>query len=307
MSARWVAGNVRARALSSRRVGAADARALATSASLGDALRELMSTPYGRDVRVDQTLAQAQHAVGATLLWHLRVLAGWQPRQGVEAVRVLAAGFELANVEELLARLTGGTAEEPYRLGTLGVAWRQLVAAASRAELRGMLVASPWGDPGADTPAAIGLGMRMSWAARVSAAIPEAARWAAGAVALRVAREIFLLDRRLDEPAARRAAVLLGPGALGATTIGEYAGALWPAARWAMSDVDSAYDISRAEARWWTRVEQDGFTLLHDRRFDSGAVIGTVAVLAADAWRVRAALRLAASGGGPVGVFDAIA
>ncbi|HEU5469316.1 MAG TPA: hypothetical protein VFV67_01585 [Actinophytocola sp.] len=305
MSARWVAGNVRARALSSRRVGTDGARALAAAPSLDDAVRQLAATPYGRDVHAGQTLAQAQHAVGATLLWHLRVLAGWQPREGVESVRLLAGGFEITNSDELLLRLRGGSAEEPYQLGRLGVAWRRLVSAASRAEVREILAASAWGDPGADTPAAIELWMRMSWAARVSTAIPEAVRWAAGAAALRVAREVFQLGRRLDDPAGRRVAALLGPGALTAGTVADFRRVLGPDARWALSDVDAVDDLWRAEARWWHRLEADGFELLHGNRFDGQPVVGTVAVLAADAWRVRAALRVAA-GGGAVGVFDVL-
>ena len=38
------------------------------------------TTRHGHDVRSGQTLAQAQHAVVATTLWHTRVLAGWLPR-----------------------------------------------------------------------------------------------------------------------------------------------------------------------------------------------------------------------------------
>jgi hypothetical protein len=41
-------------------------------------------------------LAAAQHAVSATMLWHLRVLAGWVPPYASGPLRVLAAGFEIA-------------------------------------------------------------------------------------------------------------------------------------------------------------------------------------------------------------------
>ena len=61
----------------------------------------------GRDVRVDQTLAEAEDAVGRTLLWHLRVLAGWLPRTGVDQLRLLAGWFELANVDDQVHRLAG--------------------------------------------------------------------------------------------------------------------------------------------------------------------------------------------------------
>ena len=77
MTAAWVAGSVRARAMARRRYGAAAARSLAAGPSLADALNTLSDTPYGRDVHPGQSLAEAQHALGDTVLWHLRVLAGW--------------------------------------------------------------------------------------------------------------------------------------------------------------------------------------------------------------------------------------
>ena len=95
MSTSWVAGTVRATALARRRLGAAGARELAASPGLSEALTSLARTPYGHDIRVTHTLAEAQHAIGATLLWHLRVLSGWLPRGGAEAVRLLAGGFEV--------------------------------------------------------------------------------------------------------------------------------------------------------------------------------------------------------------------
>lgn len=55
MSAGWVAGSVRARALARRRIGAAGARQLAACGSLADALALLAKTPYriGPGVRAD--------------------------------------------------------------------------------------------------------------------------------------------------------------------------------------------------------------------------------------------------------------
>jgi hypothetical protein len=70
--------------------------------------------------------------------------------------------------------------------------------------------------------------------------------------------------------------------------------------------VGEPQDLWRAEAGWWTRVERDGFDLMHRARFDSRAVVGAIAVLAADAWRVRAALQVAARSGNPLEAFDAI-
>ena len=46
MSAGWVAGSVRARALARRRIGAGQARRIAACGSLGEALAMLAATPY---------------------------------------------------------------------------------------------------------------------------------------------------------------------------------------------------------------------------------------------------------------------
>ena len=52
------------------------------------------------------------------------------------------------------------------------------------------------------------------------------------------------------------------------------------------------------------RVEQDGLRLLRAPGLDRRAVLGAVAVMACDAWRIRAALELAARGGAPVEAYD---
>lgn len=93
MGAGWVAGVTRARAMLSRCLGASGAQDVAGAATLDDALRYLGSTPYRHDLGSEAGLADAQRAVSTTLLWHLRVLAGWQPRAGAAAVRLLASGF----------------------------------------------------------------------------------------------------------------------------------------------------------------------------------------------------------------------
>jgi hypothetical protein len=301
-----VAGVTRARALLSRRAGAVRTREVAGSASLPDALRLLAAGPYRRRLDLTAGVEAAQRAIAATLLWHLRVLAGWQPRTGATAVRLLASDFETANVEDLLRSMSGSDRPPAYELGALATAWPSLSRAGSPAELRASLAASAWGDPGAESPAAVGTGMRLSAALRTVTGLPQAAGWAAGATALLVARETFLLERRLTEPLARRAAGVLGPQAVGAGEFAEFKRRLSDNASWALDGVDEPAELWRSEARWWTRVESDGFELLRGSRFDVAPVVGTVAVLSADAWRVRAALELAARGGGPLEVFDAL-
>jgi len=71
MSAGWVAGSVRARAITHRRLGREAARSLAASRSIDAALTSLVHTPYGHDVRPGQTLAEAQRAVVATAIWNV--------------------------------------------------------------------------------------------------------------------------------------------------------------------------------------------------------------------------------------------
>ncbi len=100
---------------------------------------------------------------------------------------------------------------------------------------------------------------------------------------------------------------LLGPAAAGAATLEELSRRLPARARWVLAGISSPGDLWRAEAAWWAGVERDGFRLLRTSSLDSGAVLGAVAVMAADAWRVRAALEIAARGGGPLEAYDAVA
>lgn len=310
MTASWVAASVRARAMSRRRLGAHAARVLASRPDLASAVEELSQTPYGTVVRAGQDLAAAQHAVAATMLWHLRVMGGWVPRGDALVLRVLAGGFEIANTDEHLRDLAGEAAEPPFRLGSLSSAWSRIAAAPTVPAVREALSRSVWGDPGADTPAAIHLAMRLSWAARVSVLVPEARDWAAGAAALVVARETLLAHRRPPPPAARLADTLLGTGWAGAASLTALAATLPREARWALEPARDDGDLWRAEAGWWRRLNRDGFALLHRPLTTPQPVLGAVAVLAADAWRVRAALEAAARGGDSAGAreaFDAVA
>ena len=152
------------------------------SPSLEDALAALSGSAYGRYVRPGMGLARAQRAVAETALWHIRVLAGWAPPGAQDAIRALAAWFELANIEDRLAFLAGGEATSPFALGGLATAWPRLAEARTVSDVRGALAASPWGDPGDAEPADLRLGLRLAWARRVLQSVPEAGDWAAGAV-----------------------------------------------------------------------------------------------------------------------------
>ncbi|MFA1542872.1 hypothetical protein [Actinomadura monticuli] len=307
MSAAWVAGRVRAQALAQRRLGPGRTRMLAGSASLADAVSILAATPYGHAVTKDQDLASAQHAVAETLLWHLRVLAGWLPRGGATALRAVAAWFELANIDALLQRLEGRPAEKPYVLGALGTAWPRLEDAPDIGGLRERLTASSWGDPGDADPWTIRVVLRLSWASRVHALGGRAAAWAAGAAGVLVAGERFGAGRDLPQAAQERADRMLGALPVGAPALGAMVAHLGRDARWALAGIDDPADLWRAEARCWKRLEQDGSLLLRGSEFGVGPVLGAATVLAVDAWRIRAALEIAARGGGPMGAYDALA
>ncbi|WP_233273863.1 hypothetical protein [Streptomyces broussonetiae] len=197
-------------------------------------------------------------------------------------------------------------APQPYRLGALETAWRSLEHAGTPAELRAALASSPWGDPGGDTPWALATGMRMAAARRTAVAVPPARRWAQGRAVLLTARELFVHHRPLPEPARRDAARLLGARASAAASYQEFRERLPSTAGWVLADVEEPGALWKAEARWWRTVHADGTAMLRDGRFGPRVVVGAVAVLSVDAWRVRAALESAARGGRPGEVFDAL-
>ena len=314
MTAGWVAGSVRAASLSHRRLGAARARSLAASPDLASALDTLATSPYGLDVRVEHTLAQAQHAVGATLMWHLRVLAGWLPSDGVNAVRLLAAGFEIANIEEHLCLLDGRDADPAYRLGSLETAWSRVSASRSYGDLRRVLGNSAWGDPGNNEPHALVTGLRLAWADRLIGSVPEAEVWARGATLLLLLRDTMLAERVLPDPLMERAATVLGAPVVAelttATTPSTLAPLLPADLRWTLQGINSPSDLWLAQGTWCRRVESDSFAMLRRFSFGRATIVGAIGLLAIDAWRVRAALEVAARasrGPSTLEAFDAVA
>ncbi|HET8660858.1 MAG TPA: hypothetical protein VFM55_17880 [Micromonosporaceae bacterium] len=319
MSARWVAGSVRSRALPNRRLGSAGARALAASPSVDDAVEALARSPYRRFVRVGDSLAAAQRGVADTLLWHLRVLAGWVPADGVRVLRLLAGWFEVSNVDGLAASLAAGAAaprespyqapgERPYQLGRLATAWPRLAVATSAADLRLALARSPWGDPGGEGAGTVSLALRLAWADRVAAGVAPAEAWARGAVALLVARNVAGQPvPGLSGPAAGTVTRLLGLGWARTASVASLAAVLPPSAAWALHGVRSRADLWQAEARWWARVRRDAEALLAAPGFGLRSAVGAVALLAVDACQVRAALEVVARGGQGSEVLDALA
>jgi hypothetical protein len=305
----WAAGGVRARALARRRYGAAAASSLASCGSLTQALERLAATPYWHDVRVGMSLEEAQFAVSATALWHYRVLGGWVPSQGVQLLRILAAGFEIANADGLLRSFRNGSGREDavpaYRLGALATVWPRLEHARSAPALRTLLAASPWGDPGDESPWAVRVGMRLAWAHRAVMLLPT--RWVLGATALLVARERFATGHVFAPAAQRTAESLLGAPAMAEGTLTGFVTALPRDAAWALSGVTETTGLWLAEAGWWRQVERDAFHDLRTTQLDPATLVGSAAVLGVDAWRVRAALEIATRGGDGREVFDVVA
>jgi len=298
MMADWVAVSVRGRGLLSRRLGAGGVRLLARAPSLDAALAVLARSAYGRDVRAGMGLRAAQHAVSETLLWHLRILAGWARPDGADCVRQLAAGFEIANVVGQLARIEGRTADPPYVLGALTLGWLRIAPARTAADVRRALVASSWGDPGGTDPGAVRTALLAAWCRRVADAVPQAREWAAAFAALLVARGLAGGVPLAGAAVPRRhIGAVLGSRWEDATTLDGLAARLPRGATWVLDAAHAPAELWRAEALWWARVEADAVRLCAKPQPEAAIVVGLVALLAHDAWRTRGALELAARGG----------
>jgi hypothetical protein len=306
MSRSWVAASVRGRALARRRVGAAGARRLASAHTAGEAIAMLAETPYSHDVRAGDSMVEAQHGIGAALLWNLRVLGGWVPRDGAPALRALAGAFEVANIEEHLRSLHGEVPGPTFRLGTYATAWPRVVVTTSVHDMRDVLSTSAWGDPGGDGTRTIRLYLRTTWAARVSRVLPMAHGWMASALALLVTRET-MVGRALPESVITAAEPLLGSTWADAPRTSAGIPTLPRDIAWVLADVAGPQDLWRAEAAWWRRVEREAFSLLRGSSFDVVPPVAALAVLAVDAWRVRAALETAAGHHDDLELFDAVA
>lgn len=293
MSAGWVAATVRARALAGRRMGPEARARLATPSAPAEALGALAHSPYAAAVRDCTTWAGARRAVARSALWNVRVLAGWAPPGGVDLLRLAAAWYELANIEDRWAALRGAEVPPPFELGALAAVWPRAARAGTVTELRTALAASPWGDPGTGEPGLGGVALRLAWAGRLAGAGPAAAGpWAAGQAALMAA--VLVADGAaagLPPAGAATARRLLGAGWSEAAGLADLADRVARPAAWALAGVGRPDDLWRAQLRWWERVEADGVT--HQRgavRPGADPVFGVAMALVADAWQVGAAL-----------------
>jgi len=308
VKAGWVAGSVRARLLLERRAGPDLTAAVAGAASLDEAIEalRLSRTGYAKGMPEGTGLEEAQHAVAAAVLLAARVLAAWLPRDAAVGLRALASWFELVNIEDRIAYLSGGELRPAFELGVLASAWQSAAETSSLEELRRLLGRSAWGDVGGDDPRELHLALRLAWAKRVAGQVPAAQAWAAGAVAILLAAEMFVAGRFFDPPAAR--GLGLGDSWPGAGTVAELRRRLPRNAGWTLDGIDEPADLWRAEIIWWLKVGADAEALVRSRLDGDGVVVGAVALLALDAVRVNAALAVAerSSAAGAKEVLDAL-
>lgn len=296
MSVAWVGASVRARLLLRRRIGLEGAARLAYNTSLKEAILGLSGTAYGRELEPGLGLEAAQRAVSAATLLHLRLLSGWLPPGGAEFLRALGAWFELANIEDRLAYLNGAELRPAFDLGGLASAWPRAAQAVGPAELRDSLAHSAWGDPGGGSPEEVHLGLRAAWATRVGSAVPEVAHLVSGAVALLLARELFVTGRPVELLLGRHVPSV-GLQWEQARTFSELVDGLPARAAWALDGLSGPEELWRAEVAWWDRAERDGWELVRRGREGRTEVVGVVLLLAVDTWRTASALAAAAAGG----------
>ena len=307
MSASWVAAQVRSKSLASHCLGPAGARELAGAGSLDAALGILTTSSYGERLHPGLDLAASEHEVFASVLWNLRVLAGWSPALGASRLHALAGVFELMNLQGDLARIEGHESPAPFELGSLASVSRH-VAPLTVGELRDALRRSPWGDPGALDATGVNIALQFTLARRIVDDVPEAGQWAqtyAALVLSRLVKEDCPLDT--DSTSAANARAILGSRALSTTSLGELRDALPRDVASILKDVTNPDDLWLAEAQWRTRLWDEALEKLRRGGAGPETVVAAIALQFADAWRVRTALEVAARAGRGIEVLDAVA
>ncbi len=294
----WTAAAVRARATADRRLGTAGADAVARRPDLPAAIQALEPSLYGPRLAGADDLASAQRALGAAVVWELRVLAGWMPPAGTRLAGALAALFEYEDLVALVDALERGTPAPPrYDVGVLASAPATVWDAPSPAVLRDALRHGVWGDPGPD-PAAMADVLAAAVLRRLTSIAPASGSWATGALALRAARMRAVEDREPPDRFVALARSAIGDAWIARRDLAGLRTALPPSAAAALADVDDPGDLWRAEQRWRARAETDGFRLLRDSGLGPETALGAFAVLRCDALRVAEALASADAGGG---------
>ncbi|PKQ17570.1 MAG: hypothetical protein CVT68_07860 [Actinobacteria bacterium HGW-Actinobacteria-8] len=148
--------------------------------------------------------------------------------------------------------------------------------------------------------------LRIVWIRELAAAAPQARPWAATAAALMVGRLVLVDSSQPSSRLRRLVRPLIGDAWAEAADVAQLRVALPVTLRSVLDGIDRPTDLWRAEVRAVAQVEDDGFGLLRTAMPGPSVVLGAIAVLAIDAWRVRAALAAAEAGGGSE-VLDAVA
>ena len=305
MKADWVAASVRARSMAQRRVGAAASREVAAQPGLDRALSSLQGSSYAERLTGAPGLVAAERALQETVLWQLRVLAGWLPASGTALARAAAGIFEIENIMALAHQLAGGAkTPEPYHLGALATAWPRVRTAGSSQELATILRATAWGDVGAAGRGVLRDALTVAWVRRLAAVAPPARPWCSAVCVLTAARILTVDGVTPASPVLHLLRPVIGRSWEAATSIAGFSSALPPSLRTVVLGIASPKELWRAEARMWAAVEKDGFRLLRGSMPGPDVVLGAIAVLSTDAWRVRAALTAAAAAAGSSEVLD---
>ena len=308
MRVNWVAVSIRARSLSQRRGGAGRCRQLAAAPNLPTALAMLADSGYAQRLVGITSLTAAQRATRENLLWQLRVLAGWLPPGGTGLVRTIAASYERDNIVALAGRLKGGPElSAAYQLGGLATAWPRLERQPSLPALAEALRHSAWGTPGPIDNVALRDVLTLAWLRRLSAAAPAASGWASSASALVAARMVLVDHTTPTSRVLDLARPWLGRHWASTSDLGHFRASLPRSAQGILSGIDDPSDLWRVEARLRAEVEADGLRLLHAALPGPDVVLGAIAALAVDGWRLRAALAAADAGSGSSEVLDAVA
>jgi hypothetical protein len=124
---------------------------------------------------------------------------------------------------------------------------------------------------------------------------PAVRPWAVTAFVLLAARILFV-DHA--EPSARFVQIVrpsIAEAWHSAHDLPALAAALPRSAQTAIAEIEAPTELWRAEVRLASTVEADGARLLRGSMPGPDVVLGAVAMLAVDAWRVRAALAMAAA------------
>ncbi len=318
MTAGWVAASTRGRSLLHRTIGPDAARAWANTDSWHEARAQLATSMYGASLPADADRGTARAVSSEATIWQLRVLAGWLPPASSGLARTFAAPVEIADIDRHLARLDragsapvgsgGAEPPQPVPLGSLATAWTRVARATTLDQVRSALARSPWGDPGGNDRATIGVALRVAWGRRLVRQAPITTDWVHGAAAVLVARERFLFGREVPDVPARALDQLLGTRWRRASSVAALADDLPRSASWSLAAAGpTADELWRSELAVIRRVGADATKIVDSGRNGRDTVAAVMALLLVDLWRVAAAIESAGRTFVPAEAFDAVA